>query len=65
MTNCSQCDALVECKNFESLEQDKPKIKEELKKIENVDQKKVVDKWISELKTKWPRCVLLCETTKK
>jgi len=65
VTSCSQCDALTECKNFESLEQNNPKTKEELRKIKNVDQKKVVEKWMSELKTKWPHCVLLCETTKK
>jgi hypothetical protein len=63
--NCSQCDALTECKNFESLEQSNPKTKEELKKIGNVDQKKVIEKWMSELETKWPHCVLLCEATKK
>jgi hypothetical protein len=31
LTNCSQCDDLAECKNFESLEKDHPKIKEELR----------------------------------
>lgn len=65
MTSCSQCPRLAECKNFESLEQGHPKIKEELRKIKDVDQKAVIDMRMSELKTKWPHCVLLCETTKK
>ena len=65
VTNCSQCDALTECKNFESLEQSNPRIKDELRKIKNVDQKRVIEKWMSELKTKWPHCVLLCEATKR
>jgi hypothetical protein len=65
VTNCSQCNALTDCKNFESLEETNPKIKEDLKKIKNVDHKKLIEKWTSELKTKWPHCVLLCEAAKK
>lgn len=65
MTNCSQCDELAECKNFESLQRNHPKIKEELREIRNTDQKKVIEKRMSELKTKWPHCVLLCETARK
>ena len=65
LISCSQCDGLAECRNFESLEQGHPKIKEELRKIKNVEQKEVVEKWVNELKAKWPHCVLLCETTKK
>lgn len=65
ITNCNQCGELTECKNFKLLEQNNPKIREELRKIKNVDQKELLKKWISELKSKWPHCVLLCETTKK
>jgi hypothetical protein len=65
ITNCSQCDGLAECKKLESLEQGYPRIKEELKKIKNTNQKEVIDKWKTELKTKWPHCTLLCESTKK
>lgn len=61
VANCSQCDELAECREFASLEQGYPKIKEELRKIKNVDQKEIIEKWMSELKTKWPHCVLLCE----
>jgi hypothetical protein len=65
MTNCNQCEALTECKNFESLEKNNPKIKDDLRKIGNADQKEVVEKWMNELKRKWPHCVLLCETTRE
>lgn len=65
IANCSQCNGLADCRNFESLEQGNPKMKEELRKIENVDQREAIEKWMNELKTKWPHCVLLCETTKK
>ena len=65
LTNCSQCDELAECRNFEELEKGYPKIKEELAKIKNADQKEVIEKWTDELKTRWPHCVLLCEATKR
>jgi hypothetical protein len=63
--NCSQCDNLMECKNFEDLEKYNPKTKQELAKIKDVDQKELIDKWTSELKVKWPFCVLLCEATRE
>jgi len=65
VADCGQCDRLVECRNFEQLEKSHPKIKEELMKIENVDRKELIEKWISELKTKWPHCILLCTFNKK
>jgi hypothetical protein len=54
----------MECRNFEELEKGYPKIKEELTKIKNADQNEAVEKWMISLKTKWPHCVLLCETAK-
>jgi len=65
IVNCSECDELTECKNFELLERDYPRIKEELRRIANVDKKGVIEKWMNELKTKWPHCTLLCESTRK
>jgi hypothetical protein len=62
ITNCSQCDELAECRNFESLEQGHPRTRDQLAKIKNVDEKKAIQKWMSELKTKWPHCTLLCES---
>jgi len=62
ITKCGQCDGLAECKSYESLEQGNPRIKDELRKIKNVDQKDVIEKWMSELKTKRPHCTLLCNS---
>lgn len=65
VTNCSQCSQLIECRNFDQLEKDYPKIKEDLIKIKDADQKDLIEKWISESKTKWPHCILLCPSSKK
>lgn len=65
VTDCSQCDQLKECTNFEELEKSSPKIKEGLTEIKNKGQKALVEKWMDELKTKWPHCVLLCASAKK
>jgi hypothetical protein len=65
ITNCSQCDGLAECENFKSLEQSNPRIREELGKIRNADPKEVIEKWMSELKAKWPHCTLLCLSTRE
>jgi len=65
ITDCSQCDQLMTCKNFETLEKGYPKIKQNLIKTKHVDRRELVDKWINELKGKWPHCVLLCESTRE
>jgi len=62
ITKCGQCDELAECKCLKSLEQGNPRIKDELRRIKNVDQKDVIEKWVVELKTKWPHCTLLCNS---
>lgn len=36
------------------MERGNPRIKDELRKVKNVDQKDAIEKWMSELKTKWP-----------
>ena len=58
VTDCSQCDQIMACKNFEMLEKSHPTIKEDLIKIKNVDRQGLIEKWINELKSKWPHCVL-------
>jgi hypothetical protein len=65
MTVCSQCGELAECKNIDSMMQDYPRMKDDLRKIRNVDQKEIIQKWMSELKNKWPHCTLLCESTRE
>ncbi len=58
VARCSQCNQLKECRNFESLEKSHPKIREDLTKIAGMEQKELVEKWLGELKTKWPHCIL-------
>ena len=65
MADCSECEQLVECKNFEHLEKDYPKIKEDLTKIKNENRAELIEKWTSELKNKWPHCILLCASARK
>ena len=60
VADCSQCSQLIECRNFDEIEKSHPKIKQDLMKIKNIDRNEVIRKWYSELKTKWPHCVLLC-----
>lgn len=64
IADCSECEQLVECKNFEELEKDHPKIKEDLMEIKNKNRSELTEKWISELKRKWPHCILLCTSAK-
>jgi hypothetical protein len=60
VVDCGQCNQLIECRNFDEIEKSHPKMKQDLLKIKNVDRNEVIEKWYSELKTKWPHCILLC-----
>lgn len=60
--SCSQCGKLASCKNFEWLEKGNPRIREDLRKLAGKNQKELVKKWTSELRTKWPHCVLSCKS---
>ena len=65
MADCSECDQLIGCKNFEQLEKDNPKIKEDLIEIKNKSRSELIEKWMSELKNKWPHCILVCASARK
>jgi len=65
VTYCSQCEQLLTCNNFGELEKSNPKVKEGLTEIKNKGQAVLIEKWMGELKTKWPHCLLLCESAKK
>ena len=65
LADCSLCDQLIECRNFEQLEAGNPKIKTDLMNIRNVDREKLVERWTSELQAKWPHCILLCAAAEK
>jgi len=63
--NCGECSDLAECRNFEKLERDCPHLKADLMKINSVGLERMIEKWMSELKVKWPHCTLFCEAAKK
>lgn len=65
MTDCSQCDQLKECTNFEQLEKSHPKIKGDLMEIKSKGRPELIEKWMGELKSKWPHCILLCKATER
>jgi hypothetical protein len=65
VTDCSQCDQLLACRNFEELEKSNPKIREGLIELKNKGQAALIEKWTRELKAKWHHCILLCESAKK
>jgi len=58
IVSCGQCDQLMICKNFEDLEKHYPKIKDDLTKTKGTSRQELIEKWINELKSKWPHCVL-------
>ena len=60
--NCSQCELLVSCENFEMLEKSHPKIKQDLLKTKSIDQRELLKKWRTELKRKFPHCLILCDS---
>jgi hypothetical protein len=64
-SDCSPCNLLGECRNFENLEKSHPKIKEDLKKMAGADQRLLVQQWLAELKTKWPHCIMFCTAANK
>ena len=63
IVNCSQCDQLSTCENFETLEKTHPNIKEDLRKMRNIKAQELLKKWANELRRKWPHCILLCPSS--
>lgn len=63
INDCSECDQPEACKNLEILEKMRTGALRAglLVKTENVDQKKLLEKWIDELKSKWPSCILFLQ----
>jgi len=60
LPSCSFCDQLRKPSNFQSLEKALPNIREDLIKIKNVALQELIEKYISELKGKFPHCILFC-----
>ncbi|MBO3808276.1 MAG: DUF3795 domain-containing protein [Candidatus Brockarchaeota archaeon] len=65
VTDCSLCEQLIRCTNFEQLEKTHPRIKEGLIRIKNENRPVLVEKWMGKLKYKWPHCVLFCASAKE
>jgi len=65
IADCSLCGQLKECKNFERLEKENPKVKEGLMEIKKANRNELIEKWMSEVKTKWPHCIVYCTLNKK
>lgn len=61
--SCSQCNQLIACKNFETLEKHYPNIKQDLVKNKDINRRELIKKWTSELESKWPHCILLCPSS--
>jgi hypothetical protein len=64
LTDCSECDQLIACRNFEQLEKTNPKIKEDLMKLRGADRERTIEKWTDESRKRWPHCILSCASTK-
>lgn len=66
ITDCSECDQPTACKNLETLQKIRTGARRAglMVKTENVDQQELIEKWTTELKNKWPDCILLCPSTK-
>jgi hypothetical protein len=62
---CSHCDQLMECENFGQLEKSHPRIREDLMEIKSRGRPELIEKWMGELKSKWPHCILLCKATER
>jgi hypothetical protein len=61
--DCSQCDQQKACKNTEILQTMRTgALRADLMvKVENVDGQKLIDMWTSELKNRWPFCILFSQ----
>jgi len=65
INDCSQCDQPTACKNLETLKKMRTGALQAglLVKTEDVDRQGLIEKWINELKSKWPHCILLCNAS--
>lgn len=65
IANCSECDQPSACKNLEMLQNMRSGARRAglLVKTRNIDRHKLIEKWTSKLKTRWPSCILLCDTS--
>lgn len=60
INDCCECDQQAACKNLGILQKMRTGAQRAglLVKTENVDRRKLIEKWITELKAKWPSSIL-------
>lgn len=60
IADCSECDQPLECENSETLQKMRTGAQSAglFVKTKNVDRHELMEKWISELKGKWPHSIL-------
>jgi len=60
IADCSECDQPSACKNSETLHKMRSGARDAglFVKTEKADRQKLIEKWIGELKEKWPHCIL-------
>jgi hypothetical protein len=60
INDCSECDQPEVCENLEMLQKMRTGARNAglFVKTENVDQRELIEKWTTELKSKWPCCIL-------
>ena len=60
ITDCSECDQPMGCKNLEILQKMRTGARHAglFVKTENVNRKELIEKWTTELRNKWPCCIL-------
>ncbi|MFX0163516.1 MAG: DUF3795 domain-containing protein [Candidatus Hodarchaeota archaeon] len=58
--DCSECNQLAVCENSEIINHMRSGARDAglFVKTENVDRQELIEKWIGELKGKWPYCIL-------
>jgi len=67
ISDCSQCDQPTACKNLETLQKMRTGALQAglLVKTEDINHQGLIEKWINELKSTWPHCLLLCNASKE
>jgi hypothetical protein len=60
IAECSECDQLKSCKNLEAIDKMRTGAIQAglFVRTENVNRQKLMEKWTTELKNKWPSCIL-------
>ena len=62
--DCSKCSQLQSCENFLELESELPDVRANLLKLRNTRHEEQIESWKNDLKSKWPHCILFCNSLK-